>query len=350
MKILNIFKIVLACFFGLPFVAIAQSNLQVSKSLTLPPFEREREARDAFVMKRFEQEIKPQRESSDLFEGLNQDQRARYENTSKSIRQMVRVASGGVAGGGGNEKEGDFVSLARILNRHLAKDKIKTSQAFGFDIGEYQEAIDTTEVHCAADPNVLMLMRELKKVALFTTQPFRIQLDCENYENAKKNGDIGPIAIFHEYMRSIGRDTSAYEASSKLLLVFYNVIEAKNGLSLLLNEHQDSNKYTCETQEQTETIAKMEPCFRAGSGSDPISSASFNGMAATFRQLEFYKCLSNAYKTTKVDESMTIFWSDIYFLTSEYFKYDLTADRGNQKQRCGLADTFNKYVKLGEPR
>lgn len=233
MKMQSLIRFVLGGILVSAIPAIAQTNVLVSRTLT------DSEAQNPTDTKlKLESESKLFQgrhlspllvEQRDLEEGLSSNQISRFKETIRFVRESVQ-ARGGVAGGGGNEKEGSFVSLARILLQHLLKNEVRSSEILGINISEFQTAIDRTEVHCAANPELLSFMRELKKVAFFTTSPLRINLDCENYESAKKNGDLGAIVIFHEYMRTIGKDTSSYETSSKLPLAFNGMASIKEDL------------------------------------------------------------------------------------------------------------------------
>lgn len=142
---------------------------------------------------------------------------------------VMALATGKGSDGGGNEKEGDFISLARIINQRLEKSSQKSSEMLGFDIVELKNAIDVTDVHCAIG-DTLTLMREIRKTAYYTKTNNQINLDCDNYEAAKKKGELGPITIFHEYMRAIGKEGSEYGISSKLLLVFFDMGQLKGEL------------------------------------------------------------------------------------------------------------------------
>lgn len=213
----------------LPALAAGQIKVAPSKSYTAPTLNRNSTQDLKSQQSPDNQAQKPSlwlksaSPSSSIMNGLSPQQKARFEKAQKSLQNMTRSLEGGVAGGGGNEHEADFVSLARILIQHLQQNEKRSSDALGFPLEEFQTAIDKTEVHCVADPNLMALMRELKKTAFFTTDPFRINLDCELYEAQKKNGDLGPITIFHEYMRAIGKDSSAYETSSKLMIAFFDL-------------------------------------------------------------------------------------------------------------------------------
>jgi hypothetical protein len=120
-------------------------------------------------------------------------------------------------------------------------------------------------------------------------------------------------------------------------------------LSVTLNAQARDNK-VCQSSAQTTTLAKIDSCIHPGDGSDPLSSANFNGAIAMIKQREFYVCLHETYQLNQANEASKVTWRDLFIQTSDYFKYDLSANRGHQSQRCGLAETLNKYVLIGQPK
>lgn len=122
---------------------------------------------------------------------------------------------GGDGSGGGNEIPGIFVTDARALYQILAAKKQLVNTTLGIDIEEFKTAIDTTAVNCAFG-DVLEIIRDQKKSAYYLAARKSVYLDCDTYYDAKKKGEMGPVTLFHEYMRRLDKEGDEYLVSSKL--------------------------------------------------------------------------------------------------------------------------------------
>ncbi len=132
------------------------------------------------------------------------------------------LAKGAGSSGGGNEIEGDFASIARRIYISLMKKPLPSEAILGIRLFEYLHGLDTIEPHCAVD-DILKTMRELRKKAYYFESTGNIHIDCDLYYQAKEEGELGPITVFHEYMRAIGKESSEYQISSKLDIALENV-------------------------------------------------------------------------------------------------------------------------------
>jgi len=128
----------------------------------------------------------------------------------------ITALAGGAGDGGGNEVEGKFVSMAKELYEKLSKDIIPVERILGINLSLFNESILKTGVHCINDLNQLNKVRGLKKAAFYTSANNRINLDCERFDEMRKNGELGPVVIFHEYMRANSDEGDEYKYSSRI--------------------------------------------------------------------------------------------------------------------------------------
>ena len=122
--------------------------------------------------------------------------------------------------GGGGPQAADFTSSARLIEAALLKAPRQADEIFQVEglVSLYKEAIDTTEVICATGLT-LESMQQYKQKAYYDGAN-TIHLYCEKYDELKRAGKDKYVVVFHEYMRKLGLETSGYQLSSRLPLLF----------------------------------------------------------------------------------------------------------------------------------
>jgi hypothetical protein len=134
-------------------------------------------------------------------------------STVISLSALSKEGAG--SSGGGNPQEVKFIGQARSLHIKLMKIK-DASVVLGIDLEDFKLAIDSTEVHCAFPP-FKEIMKTKDKLAYFDSKTHSIYLDCPNFDLLKNSGDGYSAVVFHEYMREVAGENSAYQVSSKIL-------------------------------------------------------------------------------------------------------------------------------------